>query len=112
MHALTAVTLLCIQLLYSDQYLQMMHCQEKTEFASPRNFVSKGFNALLILTYLTPMATRRMKTSGSSVAMQARNTVCMSEYPVSQREFRLLSCASKNCTILAMDCEAKQVCVL
>ena len=107
-HTLSAVTWLCSQLLYSDQYLQMMHCQEKTEFTSPRNFVSKAFKALLILTYLTPMATRRMKTSGRSVAMQARNTVCMSEYPVSQREFRLLSCASKNCTILAMDCGAKR----
>jgi len=89
----------------------MMYCQEETEFASPRNFVSKAVNALLMLTYLTPMATRRMKTSGRSVAMQARNTVCMSEYPVSKREYRLLSCASKNCTLLAMDYEAKQVCL-
>lgn len=38
------------------------------------------------------MATRRMNTSGRSVAMQARNTVCMSEYPVTKGVLVTIMC--------------------
>jgi hypothetical protein len=86
-----------------------MQCELEIEFASHPNFVLEATDALLMrLTYLTPMAATRISIRGVRVAMQARNTVCMSEYPVPNTQPYLLWCPYKNSTLLARNLPGKE----
>jgi hypothetical protein len=86
-----------------------MPCELEIEFTSHPNFVLEATDALLMrLTYLTPMAATSISIRGVRVAMQARNTVCMSEYPVPNTQPYLPWCPYKNSTLLARKLPGKE----